>query len=122
MIRLFFNLLAGRRRYRTEWVEDLPEEIQQQTVYVLGGREHPFYAAVVCPRRTCRQVIHLDLSPDVQRHWRFSEHEDGSLSLSPSVHVTAMPCACHYWFRKGRIRWVATPPLRVPKENRCCAG
>ena len=121
MIRLIFNLLAARRRYRTEWVEDLPDDIQRETVYIIGGRQHPFYAAVVCPRRACRQVIHLDLSDDVDRRWHLNEHKDGSISIRPSVHVTAMRCGCHYWFRNGRIRWVRAPRLAVPKENRCYA-
>lgn len=121
MIKLLFNLFAARQRYRTEWVEDLPEDVQRQTLYVIGGREHPFYAAVVCPRRACRQVIHLDLSTDAEKRWRLKEHSDGSISLSPSVHVTGMPCGCHYWLREGRIRWTAAPPLVVPKENKCYA-
>ena len=121
MIKLIFNFLARRRRYRTEWVDDLPEDVQRQTVYIIGGREHPFYAAVVCPRRACRQVIHLDLAEEVDKRWRFSEHGDGSISLSPSVHVTAMPCACHYWFCEGVVHWVSAPPLAVPKENKCYA-
>ena len=121
MIKLLFNLLAGRRRYRTEWVEDLPEGAQRETVYIVGGRRHPFYAVIVCPRRACRQVIHLDLSHQVEKRWRLREHQDGSISLCPSVHVTAMRCGCHYWFREGRIRWAEAPPLAVPKENRCYA-
>lgn len=121
MIKLLFNLLAGRRRYRTEWLDDLPVDVQRETVYIIGGRRHPFYAAIVCPRRACRQVIHLDLSPEVQKRWRLSEHQDGSISLRPSVHVTAMRCRCHYWFREGRIQWAEAPPIIVPKENRCYA-
>ena len=121
MIKLLFNILAGRRRYRTEWVDDLPEDVRRETVYIIGGRQHPFYAAIVCPRRACRQVIHLDISPEVQKRWRLREHRDGSVSLRPSVHVTTMPCRCHYWFREGRVRWADAPPLAVPKENRCYA-
>ena len=117
VIKLIFNLLASRRRYRTEWVEDLPDDVQRETVYIIGGRRHPFYAAVVCPRRACRQVIHLDLSHGVEKRWRMNEHADGSISLTPSVQVTAMRCGCHYWFRKGRIRWAAAPRLAVPREN-----
>lgn len=119
VIRLLFNFFGARRRYRTEWVEDLPEDVRRQTVYIIGGREHPFYAAVVCPRRSCRQVIHLDLSPDVASRWRLTEHANGYVSLSPSVHVTGMPCGCHYWFRESCIRWTSAPRLLVPKENKC---
>lgn len=119
MIKLIFNLIARCRRYRTLWVENLPEKVAPQTVYILGGRDHPFYAAVVCPRRPCRQVIHLDLSPQVEKPWRLIEHRDGSISLAPSVHATAMPCRCHYWLRGGCIVWAERPPFLVPKENKC---
>ena len=121
VIKLIFNLLASRRRYQTEWVEDLPEDVQRDTVYVIGGRQHPFYAAVVCPRRACRQVIHLELSEQATKPWRLAEHQDGTISLAPSVHVTGMSCRCHYWFREGRVRWAETPPLVVPRENKCYA-
>lgn len=121
MIKLIFNLLASRRRYQTEWVEDLPEDVQRDTVYVIGGRQHPFYAAVVCPRRACRQVIHLELSEQATKPWRLAEHQDGTISLAPSVHVTGMSCRCHYWFREGHVRWAETPPLVVPRENKCYA-
>lgn len=121
VLKLLFNLLAARRRYRTKWVEDLPEDVERQTVYIIGGRKHPFYAAVVCPRGSCRQVIHLDLSAEVEKRWQLTEHVNGSISLSPSVHVTGMPCGCHYWLREGRIRWASAPSLAVPKENKCYA-
>lgn len=119
MIKRIFNFLAARRPYRTEWVEDLPVEVQRQTVYIVGGRDHPFYAAVVCPRPPCRQVIHLDISAAATRRWRLTEHADGSISLSPSIHVTGMPCGCHYWLREGCVRWTSRPTLVVPKENKC---
>lgn len=118
MFRWIFNTWARFRPYRTEWVEDLPDDLQKNTVYIIGGRKHPFYAAIVCPRRTCRQVVHLDVSPQVDKRWSITEHADGQISLSPSVHVTGLPCRCHYWLRKGRIVWSESPPFFVPKENR----
>ena len=118
MIRWLFNLFARFSPYETEWVEDLPEDTCRNTVYIVGGREHPFSAAVVCPRRECRQVIHLDLSPQVLRRWKITEHSDGRISLSPSIHVTGLPCRCHYWLRRGHIVWSETPPFFVPEVNR----
>ena len=118
MIRWFFNIWARFRPYCTEWVEDLPDELQKNAVYVIGGRKHPFYAAIVCPRKACRQVVHVDVSPQVKKRWRITEHMDGKISLWPSVHVTGLPCGCHYWFRKGRIVWSESPPLFVPEGNK----
>ena len=118
MIRWILNLLERRRPYRTDWVEDLPDAPSERTVYIIGGREHPFYAAIVCPRKACRQVVHLDLSPQIDKRWRITEHTGGKISLSPSVHVTGLPCRCHYWLRKGRIVWNERPPFSVPEANR----
>ena len=118
MIRQLFNLVARRRPYRAAWVEDLPGRPAADMLYVIGGRRHPFQVAVVCPRRACRQIIHLDISPTVTPRWSLVEHADGSVSISPSVHVTGLPCRCHYWVRRGRIQWSEAPRLGVPKENR----
>ncbi|MCY4276900.1 MAG: DUF6527 family protein [Gammaproteobacteria bacterium] len=118
MIRWLFNLWAAHHQYRTEWVEDLPDGLSKDTVYIVGGRKYPFQAAVVCPRRACKQVIHLDLSPGVEQQWHIEEHGDGEISLHPSIHVTGLSCNCHYWLRHGTVRWSETPKLRVPRENR----
>ena len=118
MFRWIFNIWARFRLYSTEWVEDLPDDLQENTVYIIGGRKHPFYAAIVCPRKACRQVVHVDVSSQVDKRWRIIEHVDGQISLSPSIHVTGLPCRCHYWLRKGRIVWSESPPFFVPEANR----
>lgn len=119
MLRHLWNAWAKWQPYRTEWVEDLPPVPKRRTIYIIGGRRHPFYAAVVCYRRRCRQVIHLELREEPERGWRIREHPSGRVSVTPSVHVTALPCACHYWIVRGRIVWTRAPKLKVPKENRC---
>lgn len=118
MIRWLFNFWARFHPYHTKWVEDLPENPQKNTVYIIGGRKHQFYAAVACPRQACKQIIHLDVSPRVAKRWAITEHSNGRISLSPSVHVTGLPCGCHYWLRKGRIVWSEAPPLFVPERNK----
>lgn len=118
MIRWLFNFWAHFHPYHTKWVEDLPEKPKKNAVYIIGGREHPFYAAVTCPRQTCKQIIHLDVSSQATKRWRITEHSNGRISLSPSVHVTGLPCECHYWLRKGRIVWSEAPPLFVPERNK----
>ena len=118
MIRWLFNFFARFNHYHTEWVEDLPENLQKNTVYIIGGRKNPFYAAVVCPRKVCRQTIHLDISPQATKKWRIIEHTEGQISLVPSIHITGLPCKCHYWLQKGQIIWSETPPVFVPKRNK----
>ena len=119
MIKTIFGWLERwRRSYRVEWVEDLPDSPRARTVYVIGGREHPFYAAVVCPRQKCGEVIHLEISEQFPKRWKLSEHENRTVSLHPSIHVTGRACRCHYWLRRGRIEWSESPPLFVPKTNK----
>ena len=99
-------------------MEDLPEKTDRKTIYIIGGREHPFYAAFSCPRKQCKQTIHLEISPDFKKRWKVYEHEDGSLTFSPSVYIADSPCKCHYWIRNGHIVWCDVLPLTVPKENK----
>jgi len=118
MLKWLFNQWAKRHPYRTEWVEDLPDLVTKNTVYVIGGKRHPFQAAVVCPRKRCRQIVHLDVSPELPRRWLMTVHPDGTLSLHPSIHVTGRSCRCHYWLQHGRIHWSEAARIFVPKENR----
>ncbi|MDE0119100.1 MAG: DUF6527 family protein [Bdellovibrionales bacterium] len=112
------NLLERLRKYRTEWVEDLPKRICKNTIYIIGGREHPFYAAVTCPRKKCKKVIHLEISKQFEKRWSVKKEENGSISLYPSIHVIDSPCGCHYWVQKGHIVWHSLPPIIIPKSNR----
>jgi len=118
MIRWIFNLWARLHPYNTKWVEDLPELSERNTVYIIGGRKYPFQAAIVCPKRKCKNIVQVDISPETEPHWKLTEHSNGKVSLTPSVHVTGMPCQCHYWLRRGVIWWSETPTILVPSENR----
>ena len=112
------NLWEKLRKYETHWVEDLPSVTRKNSVYIVGGRKYPFIAAIVCPRKACCEVVQVEISQDDQSKWKIKEHDDGSISLSPSIYVTRLPCRCHYYFRKGKIVWTELPSIRVPRENR----
>ena len=122
------NVLARARArlqgaYRTEWVEDPPERPKPRVVYIVGGREYPFDAAFVCPRG-CGELLQVDISPKQRKSWRVSEHEDGTISLSPSVRLTK-ECGCHFWLRRGRIVWCEAPPSQLSGTGGApgnCAG
>ena len=106
-----------KKRYRTKWVEDLPDNIEKNTIYIIGGRKYPFYAAITCPKKRCKKIIHLEISPDSVRKWEVQEHKNETLTLNPSIFVTKHSCKCHYWIREGRVVWCEMPPFFVPKEN-----
>lgn len=112
------NLFERLRRYRTLWVEDLPSTPSRNTIYIVGGRLYPYYAAMVCPRKGCSRLIQLEISPEFKKRWFVKEHHDGTLTLSPSIYINKSKCKCHYWIRKGYVVWTESPSCLVPKENR----
>ena len=118
MIVSILNALERLRRYKTQWVEDLPDDPERNTIYIIGGKQYPFYAAVVCPRKKCKEVVHLDVHDESGKRWRITEHEDKTITLHPSIYVTGLPCKCHYWIRQGRVVWHKLPTVLVPEENR----
>ena len=109
-----FNLIERFRKYKTEWVEDLPTQTYKNTVYIVGGHKYPFYAAVTCPRRKCEKVIHLEISKQFKKRWSVKQ-ENGVISLYPSIYVTNSPCKCHYWIKNGHVIWHSLPPIFVFK-------
>ncbi|WP_424946017.1 DUF6527 family protein [Candidatus Spongiihabitans sp.] len=106
MLRWFVAL--WKPKYKTLWIEDLPDKLSKKTIYIVGGREFPFQAVFLCPKN-CEEKIFLNLSEQHHRNerWDITEHTDHSISLHPSVWMKTLKCNCHYWVKKGRIIWVA---------------
>ena len=104
------------RPYQTEWVEDFPEKPRKKSIYIVGGREYPFEAKFFCPLG-CGDILSVSIAPDHQKSWKVTEHENGALSISPSVWRTT-ECRCHFWIRKGRIVWCEDPPLRTALKKK----
>lgn len=91
------------RVYRTKTVEELPERLDDSTLYLVGEGEHLWVAAMVCPCG-CEQVIQLNLIQPRRPLWRIVRHSDGTVTLHPSVWRT-VGCQSHFWFRSGRVEW-----------------
>jgi hypothetical protein len=107
--------LWGRRRgYRVIRIEELPERVRADVVYVVGEGDHVWSAAMVCPCG-CHDVIHLNLLREVRPRWTFDEHGDGSVSLHPSV-WRQKGCRSHFFVRAGAIVW-CTPTVPSPSRR-----
>lgn len=52
----------------------------------------------------CGMAIMLDLSPTRRPHWWADLHDDGTISVYPSV--VNKECGAHFIVRKSRITWV----------------
>ena len=113
MIKLFlkrtkiclFNL--WKSSYKTAWVEDFPEKLKKKTIYVIGGKNHPFQVVFSCPKN-CNKKIFLNISKQHSKfeRWELTEHKNGTISLTPSIYMKALDCGCHYWFKRGHVHWI----------------
>lgn len=82
---------------------DVPEDIDRQTLVVVGNREFQKWAMLECPcGRGHRLAVSLQRSH--RPSWRLS-FDDGGPSLFPSIDSVA-DRRCHFWLRDGRVRWV----------------
>jgi hypothetical protein len=102
---LLAQIVARRRlRYSTRKVEDLPARLEQGILYIVTEGEIRMYAAMACPRRQCTETLNINLLQDDHPVWRLIEHEDGSVSLHPSV-WRRNECGCHFFLRSGKVNW-----------------
>lgn len=86
-----------------KFVDDVPDEIQQKYVYLIGENDCLWEAAFKCPCG-CDALIQLNLIPEVRPCWRVKDYCDGTISLSPSV-WSKKGCGSHYFLRRGVITW-----------------
>lgn len=108
MLRLITNWFYNLRKpkYKTVWIEDLPEKLEKRKIYIVGGRKYPFQAVFLCPKN-CGKKISLNISKQHKQweRWQIIEHKKDIISLYPSIWMKTFDCNCHYWFKKGRIIW-----------------
>src|SRR5437868_5740137 len=92
--RLYLRITGRSPRYRSRRVEDAPDRPERGVVYIVGEDGYDWSAVLKCPGG-CGKVLEMNLLPDAKPVWRVSEHEDGSVSLRPSVWLKT-GCRCHF--------------------------
>ena len=98
------ELVFGRRHpFQTIYVEELPDKLAIDCIYLVGENDYLWSTALLCPCG-CQSTIQLNLLPDAKPCWRVEEHEDSTISLYPSV-WSRKGCGSHYLIRKGFIKW-----------------
>ncbi len=93
------------KRYKNQWVNDLPESPEKKTIYIVGGREYPFRVVMGCPNVDCKHLVYLDIDPKANPKWTLIEGKNSKISLSPSVFLTGLPCRSHYWVKNNKVQW-----------------
>lgn len=84
-------------------VEELPDALDPTRVYLVGERAHLWSVAMLCPCG-CGADLHMNLVPGNYACWSVVEHEDETVSLSPSVNRTT-GCRSHFFLRRGAVEW-----------------
>lgn len=96
-------LLRRPLPYGAVTVEELPDELDARTLYVVGEKGYVWFAAMLCPCG-CGSTLHLNMLPDSRPRWKLTEHRDGTPSLHPSV-WRVKGCGSHFFLRRGLIDW-----------------
>lgn len=86
-----------------KYVDDLPDILESNYVYLAGDDDYLWIAALMCPCG-CGDTIQLNLLPEVRPRWKAEIHSDGTVSLSPSI-WSRKGCGSHYFLRNGYVKW-----------------
>lgn len=97
---------------RTVRVEEQPEQVEPDTIYLVGEGQYLWFVVLLCPCG-CRAPIQLNMLPQARPCWRVEVHTDGTVSLFPSV-WRRQGCKSHFWVRRGRIEWCPAGTLENP--------
>ncbi len=90
--------------YRMKSVEsDLPTKLKSNTLYVVHEDGFLEHAAMLCPCG-CTEILQMNLIPDERPLWKLTKHENGTVSLYPSV-WRKKGCNSHFWLRNSHIKW-----------------
>ena len=101
--RLWDRLFRWPKCYTFARVEDLPDHMEADIVYIAGENGHLWYAAFLCPCG-CNATIQLGLMKGHRPRWNVTEHVDGTVSLHPSV-WRKVGCRSHFLLKKGKVMW-----------------
>lgn len=99
--------LWPRNKHEKPWrvvsVDELPEALSRQVVYLVGEGKYKWCISMRCPC-ACGAVISLSTLAKVRPRWRYSLDGDGMISIWPSIWRTA-GCKSHFHLTRGTIIW-----------------
>lgn len=86
-----------------ETMEEQPETLAPKTIYLLGEGENLWFVAMLCPCK-CGAVIQTSLLQSARPRWDLVEHNDGTISLLPSI-WRREGCRSHFFVKRNSIQW-----------------
>ncbi len=101
------NQLPSKKLYKKYYlfssVDEIPEEIRENMLYHIGEGKFKWLLVFKCPCG-CKDVIQLNLLPEARPGWRVKFHDDGDVSVYPSVN-RQINCKSHFNITKNSVRW-----------------
>jgi hypothetical protein len=88
------------RRIGYKYIEDLPEHLEYNLIYIVGEKNYSWMVALKCPCG-CRAIVQLNLLKGVFPSWRLS-FKRGLITIKPSI-LRIVGCRSHFIITKGRI-------------------
>jgi hypothetical protein len=97
------KLFTKEKFYKYKYVEDVPDELKPDILYIISNDNFYWQVAMLCPCG-CKKNLHLNLIKGNHPKWRFEIDKKKRISLHPSINRT-VGCKSHFWVRKGKIIW-----------------
>lgn len=93
-------------RYRingvAEAADELPVTLLPRTAMLVGTPDKANWVAFDCPRHSSERIL-LNLSATRRPHW--TVNSEGLLTIAPSIDAIHRGSRCHFWIRRGKVRW-----------------
>lgn len=90
-------------RYKTISIEEVPDKPNKKIIYLVGEGDYLWFAVFQCPCG-CRETIQLSLMPGSNPKWKITKHNNGTVSLHPSV-WRKTGCKSHFFIIQGQVKW-----------------
>lgn len=103
LLRWWKRLFSREKNYEPCFVEEVPGDPDDKTIYLITHMGHCWQVVMICPCG-CKKLLHMNTVKDHHPYWRFEIHANGSLSLHPSIH-RQVGCKSHFFVRCGKINW-----------------
>ena len=85
-------------------VDDEPEKLMRETVYVVGIKFNKWLAMFICPCG-CNSCIKLNLLKESRPRWTVKIHKNHRVTIKPSI-WRIEGCKSHFTIRNGKVNWV----------------
>jgi len=100
----FLRLLGlYEQRWTAKHTNEVPDDPEINTVYIIGENEHRWKAVFNCPCG-CRELIQLNITSEGRPRWDVIENEDQTVTIRPSVN-RIRGCCSHFILRNGTVEW-----------------